>query len=80
MQSITKNVPGGSQHCVYTKLIKDFACQCITDILKVILQQAEMPHPPLWYQCGQEQGPNPTIITTYKQELSQTPPANTLNK
>lgn len=46
MASITKNVPGGSQHCVHTQLIKDSACQCITDILKVILQQDEMLHPP----------------------------------
>lgn len=55
MESITKNVPGGSEHCVYTQLIKDFACQCTTDILKVILQQSEMLHPPFWYQHGHEQ-------------------------
>lgn len=79
MESITKNVPGGSQHCLYTRLIKDFVCQHITDILKAILQQAEMLHPPFRYQCGCEQWPNPTT-TTYKQELSKTPPANTSNK
>lgn len=66
-------------HCLYTRLIKDFVCQCITDILKAILQQAEMLHPPFRYQCGCEQWPNPTT-TTYKQELSKTPPANTSNK
>lgn len=69
MESITKNVPGGSQHCAHTPLIEDFAHQCITDILEVILQQAKMLHPPFWYPCGHEQWPNPTTTTTYKQEL-----------
>lgn len=38
-----------------TPLIKDFAHQRITDILEVILQQAEMLHPPFWYPPGREQ-------------------------
>lgn len=74
MESIPKNVPGGSQHCIYTPLIQDFAYQCITDILQVILQQAEMLHPPVWdinvvLSSDQTQPPPPTSKSSIRPHL-----------